>query len=1090
MLEALEGNLHTELEFLEAEVPREVRVDEPSQVEEAFKALTADLTSPEFFEELMTATISAGKLVKLDPPCSVDFLLDLQFDSAGEPQGISFKAAAKPRNWSSYMAKNEQMPEPQQTLSEPMTPQQIEELLTQTVELSPSNSAEATLNLLQQLTFDLRSHTFYTVPQMPSLDNFEEESKGPVLVLPNHQKKDASRYCIVDNSLAVSTFPIKVPNPAKTFPFELDDFQKRAIIRLEEGQNVFVAAHTSAGKTVVAEYAIALCRKRMSRVFYTSPIKALSNQKYREFKDRFKEVGIMTGDVAVDTESFCLIMTTEVLRSMLYKGSPKIRDLEWVILDEVHYINDPERGVVWEEVLIMLPPHVHVVMLSATVPNYQEFTEWVGRVRKQRVYVQCTFKRPVPLVHSAYMLGNIVTLMDSESNQNFAEYSRATREIEGRMNRAPKGAKQRVKKSGKKDFKKMAVNEDSRFMKLIQDLKQNNLLPCVMFAFSRDKADSRAMKLSKSNLLEDGAKAAVKRFIDKVLTRLQPIDRELPQVQMVSHLLLEGVGVHHSGILPILKEMVEILFSKGILKVLVATETFAMGLNMPTKTVVFSEIRKFDGSENRYLQPGEYTQMSGRAGRRGIDAEGNVIIFIKDNSHPPSPKVLTEIMQSKPLSLTSKFRLRYNMIASLLMNETMDIKELINKSYRENSATLQTSASKNHQIKAQITRLRALVNPDAVGSCSELTDLLRLNAECRDFNKKSMSVGAVLIIINNKFAGQEAILVSAGETLKCLALSANPSLEKKVGNLSYSYESVRYSELLAVHRAPPKSKFNIKEGAPLMRDMLERHLKYIADATRGPRFTSRQLFKEVPDERDELVTRIISSQFMADPQRHDQWRNFLESAVLERQLAEEPAGGESEGQYDNMIEVMKQFSLVDAKSMLALKGRSIAPLTNPYCLIICECVFRGILRELNDVELPAFFCIFVTEGKSPEKSDWTDLSPALDHSLKGLIAIHTEIMALENAFQVENEMTNKLVTSLVEPVYMWALGKPFVEICDITDIKEGNIVRTILRTHELLGNLKESAVMIGDALLKQRLEDAQAKMRRDIVFATSLYIKS
>lgn len=170
-------------------------------------------------------------------------------------------------------------------------------------------------------------------------------------------------------------YTTRVPVPIITYPFELDVFQKRAIMRLEENENVFVAAHTSAGKTVVAEYAIAMAQHRKSRVIYTSPIKALSNQKYREFKDIFKEVGLLTGDVSLDPDSFCIIMTTEVLRSMLYKGSSKLRDLEWVILDEVHYINDAERGVVWEEVLIMLPSHVRIIMLSATVPNYMEFSD-------------------------------------------------------------------------------------------------------------------------------------------------------------------------------------------------------------------------------------------------------------------------------------------------------------------------------------------------------------------------------------------------------------------------------------------------------------------------------------------------------------------------------------------------------------------------------------------------------------------------------------------------------------------------------------------------------------------------------------------
>lgn len=197
----------------------------------------------------------------------------------------------------------------------------------------------------------------------------------------------------------VPDFAKLVPHPAYTWPFGLDNFQKQAIVRMERHESVFVAAHTSAGKTVVAEYAIAMCQKHMTRCVYTSPIKALSNQKFRDFRTRFDDVGLLTGDVQIKPEASCLIMTTEILRSMLYRGADLVRDIEWVIFDEVHYVNDADRGVVWEEVIILLPQHVNLVMLSATVPNTFEFADWVGRTKRKPVHVISTFKRPVPLEH-------------------------------------------------------------------------------------------------------------------------------------------------------------------------------------------------------------------------------------------------------------------------------------------------------------------------------------------------------------------------------------------------------------------------------------------------------------------------------------------------------------------------------------------------------------------------------------------------------------------------------------------------------------------------------------------------------------------
>jgi antiviral helicase SKI2 len=221
-------------------------------------------------------------------------------------------------------------------------------------------------------------------------------------VPPPTEFKSTEWAILLDTSKPVRDFRERIPDMAYEFPFELDTFQKLAILQLEQHNHIFVAAHTSAGKTVVAEYAIALSQKHMTRTIYTSPIKALSNQKYRDFKKEFKDVGLITGDFQINQTASCLIMTTEILRSMLYCGSDITRDLEYVIFDEVHYINDRERGHVWEQVLILLPAHVCVVLLSATVPNTIEFADWLGRTHRRKVYVITTYKRPVPLLHFLY----------------------------------------------------------------------------------------------------------------------------------------------------------------------------------------------------------------------------------------------------------------------------------------------------------------------------------------------------------------------------------------------------------------------------------------------------------------------------------------------------------------------------------------------------------------------------------------------------------------------------------------------------------------------------------------------------------------
>ena len=385
---------------------------------------------------------------------------------------------------------------------------------------------------------------------------------------------------------------------------------------MERNECVFVAAHTSAGKTVVAEYAIALSMKHMTRAIYTSPIKALSNQKFRDFKETFgeKNVGLVTGDVSLNPSGTCLILTTEILRSMLYRGADLIRDVEWVIFDEVHYINDEDRGVVWEEVIIMLPDHVGLIFLSATIPNTFEFADWVGRTKKKKVHVISTLKRPVPLVHFLYANKTITKLVDEKRNFNQEGYKSIKETF--------KNEKNQPKLYGKAKEN----NEKQQLLDLLQILKKKMLLPVVCFIFSRKGCENAAYGLTSLDLNSSKEKSETHMFMEQSLSRLKVVDRELPQVVRIKELLKRGIGVHHSGLLPIVKEMVEILFARGLVKVLFATETFAMGVNMPARTVVFHSTRKYTGTEWRELFPGEYTQMAGRAGRRGIDP-GLIIFF-------------------------------------------------------------------------------------------------------------------------------------------------------------------------------------------------------------------------------------------------------------------------------------------------------------------------------------------------------------------------------------------------------------------------------------------------------------------------------
>lgn len=512
---------------------------------------------------------------------------------------------------------------------------------------------------------------------------------------------------MLDVTQPVLDFDLRIPNPAYKYPFELDVFQKQAIMKLEEHSHVFVAAHTSAGKTVVAEYAIALSKQHMTRTIYTSPIKALSNQKYHDFKEVFKDVGLITGDIQIDPTASCLIMTTEILRSMLYCGSEVTRDLEYVIFDEVHYITDPDRGYVWEEVLILLPDHVSIVMLSATVPNTLEFANWVGQTKKRKVFVCSTLKRPIPLMHYLY------TGSGGKSKNDIFLLVNGLNEFSIKGYREAIAAKEKDKptaafKSHKSSMSLNPKQEQNMWIGMIDHLKRNDKLPVVCFTLSRNRCDRNLQALQSVDLCTGKESGYNYYFVQKCIQQLKPEDRALPQVLTLQDSLRRGIGVHHSGILPILKEIVEILFQKGHVKLLFATETFAMGVNMPARTVIFDNLRKFDGVESRMLRPAEYTQMAGRAGRRGKDATGTVIMLCKGDV--PAETDLRTMILGKPMRLESQFRLTYAMILNLLRVESVSVEDMMSHSFMEfgSRTKLPEHKAKLQSVEQQIAGMQEL----------------------------------------------------------------------------------------------------------------------------------------------------------------------------------------------------------------------------------------------------------------------------------------------------------------------------------------------------------------------------------------------
>ena len=477
----------------------------------------------------------------------------------------------------------------------------------------------------------------------------------------------------------------------KSYEFELSDFQKYAIEAIVEGHHVLVTAHTGSGKTLPAEFALNYFVEKKKRLIYTSPIKALSNQKYSEFCRKYPHIsfGLMTGDIKINPDADVLIMTTEILMNSLFLQTMdqltnngldfniNIQDeLAGVVFDEVHYINDVERGQTWEKTILMLPKHVQMIMLSATIDSPESFAQWAQRGdTSKEVYLASTDKRVVPLTHYGYLTineGAIKLIKDKSIQQDIKKNTHKLIKIQSDKGVFDEDGYTTLYRMNKL-FKERSIFPKKKHVlnNLALFLKNNEMLPAIGFIFSRKMVEICAMDITVS-LLEDDSKIpyTVRKECDQIIRKLPNYKEylELPEYDQLVSLLEKGVGIHHSGMIPILREIVEIMISKKYIKLLFATESFAIGLDCPIKTAIFTSIHKYDGRNERILMAHEYTQMAGRAGRRGIDKIGNVV-HCNNLFSLPSKTEYAKLMNGKPQSLVSKFRISYSLILSLLKSE-------------------------------------------------------------------------------------------------------------------------------------------------------------------------------------------------------------------------------------------------------------------------------------------------------------------------------------------------------------------------------------------------------------------------------------
>ncbi|KAI9697000.1 MAG: ATP-dependent RNA helicase mtr4 [Candelina mexicana] len=930
--------------------------------------------------------------------------------------------------------------------------------------------------------------------------------------------------------------------PAKTFSFTLDPFQQVSIQSIEREESVLVSAHTSAGKTVVAEYAIAQSLKNNQRVIYTSPIKALSNQKYREFSAEFGDVGLMTGDVTINPTATCLVMTTEILRSMLYRGSEIMREVAWVIFDEIHYMRDKARGVVWEETIILLPDKVRYVFLSATIPNAMQFAEWITKTHGQPCHVVYTDFRPTPLQNYFFPAGadGIHLVVDEKGLFREDNFQKAMTSIAEKQGDDPADALAKRKGHGKnKKTNKGGTKGPSDIYKIVKMIMMKNYNPVIVFSFSKRDCENYALSMSTLAFNDETEKAMVVKVFNSAIEILSEEDRTLSQIQNLLPLLKRGIGIHHSGLLPILKETIEILFQEGLIKVLFATETFSIGLNMPAKTVVFTSVRKFDGVTTRWVTPSEFVQMSGRAGRRGLDDRGIVIMMIDEKMEP---EIAKEIVRGEQDKLNSAFYLGYNMILNLIRVEGISPEFMLERCFYQfqNTASVSGLEKELHDLESQKADMEI---PDE-STIREYYDLRQqIDIYAKDMHDvithpnyclRFLQPGRMVTITHAGYDYGWGVVVNymRRENMKDGKLEDLPPQQSWTVDVLIPVAESTY--------VPKKARKDIPEGlAPPAPDQKGKMEVIPVTLSCIDRIGQLRLF--LPEELNSLDKRNSVRKSVDELKRRfpdgiatldaienmgitdDSFKKLLrkievlESRMLSNPLHNSPRLPDLYDQYEVRLElsqkikavkkqittalsimhldelknrkrVLRRLGFINDADVVQLKARVACEISSGDELLLSELLFDRFFNELTPEQCAAVLSCFIFEGQSKDKGQIKEALAKPFRDIQAQARIIAKVSQESKVTIDEEAYVQGFKPELMEVVYSWAQGSSFAQICKLTEVYEGELIRLFRRLEELLRQIAQAAKVMGSEDLEQKFETSLAKVRRDIVAAQSLYL--
>ena len=902
---------------------------------------------------------------------------------------------------------------------------------------------------------------------------------------------------------------------AADLPFDLDPFQVEACLALEGGRGVLVAAPTGAGKTVVGEFAVHLALQQGRKAFYTTPIKALSNQKYTDLVRRHgaANVGLLTGDTTLNGEAPVVVMTTEVLRNMLYAGSPTLDGLAFVVMDEVHYLADRFRGPVWEEVIIHLPPDVQLASLSATVSNAEEFGDWLTMVRGDTAVV-VSERRPVPLWQHVMTRDGLFDLyagdvdptapgIDPPINPDLVVDLRRQERALGPARGGDRGYRGR---GGRRPGQGGGRRPPPRFA-VIDVLDRDGLLPAIFFVFSRAGCDAAVQQCLTAGLrlTTPEQAAAIRETVEARCGAVPAQDLAVLGYWEWLQGLERGIAAHHAGLLPLFKETVEELFSRGLVKVVFATETLALGINMPARSVVLDKLTKWDGSAHADITPGEYTQLTGRAGRRGIDVEGHAVVV---DHGALDPIALAGLASRRTYPLRSSFRPTYNMAVNLVAQVGRDrAREVLETSFAQFQADRAVvGLARQAQSHAEALEGYAAAMQCHLGDFGEYWSLRRRLTEVekgasREASRarraaagdslRALRVGDVVEVPSGRRAGYAVVLEQARDGLdgpRITVLTGDRQVRTvAAGELTRQVRAVttvRVPRTFSVRNAAAK-----RDLASAMRSALARPLPEPAPEQAPRRSAS-----------DDATVNDLRRRMRAHPchgcserEDHARWAERHERLRREHEALVRRIEGRTSSiarDFDRVCDVLTvtgHLETVDGRLRVTQAGQALRRLYAESDLLVAECLRGGAWDGLDAPALAAVVSAIVYEsrGTGDEQSSAPHVPGGPDgrigRALDATQRVWSRLEDLETARRLTP--TRAPDTGLVEAVHRWASGRSLGAVLSGTELAAGDFVRWCKQVIDLLDQLAGAAPA---AATRSAARTAVERLRRGVVAQSSV----